>query len=120
MTYMYENGGRVGHIWHASPGFWSITCGGYEGASVEGTASRLTVRTALDDVLGSAHFQRPGRWRIIGEALGGSDVNGLAIRKPNTSRWNVWLHRGPGYTIVGYTIGPDGPAAAAAFLFVCH
>jgi hypothetical protein len=112
---MYQNGGRVGQISWESPGFWSITCGGYEGAHVEGTRRRLTVSTALDDVLGSAHVQRAGRWRIVGSSLGGAEVDGLAIRKANTFRWNVWLDGRK----VGYTIGPDGPAAAAALLFVC-
>lgn len=115
---MYQNGHRVGSISpDVAPGSWGITCGGYEGARVEGTRSHLTVYTALDDVLGSAHVQIPGRrWRIVGYSLGNANVNALAIRKANTSRWNVWLNG----RNVGYTIGPDGPAAAAAFLFVCN
>jgi hypothetical protein len=115
-TYMYENGRRVGYVWPASPAFWGIEeCGGYTGGSVQATRRRLTVYTALADVLGSANFQRAGRWRIVGESFGGGEVDGLAIHKLNSVRWDVWNHGRK----VGYTIGPNGPAAAAALLLLC-
>jgi hypothetical protein len=113
-TYMYSKGVRIGHISLNSTNFWGVECGGYEGAHVEAARRRLTVFTALDDVLGYAYPERAGRWRIVGESLDGRSIKGLAVAA-NSTRWNIWR----GTQKVGYTVGPNGPAAAAGFLFVC-
>ena len=113
-TYMYSNGVRIGSISLNSTNYWSVECGGYEGAHVEAARRRLTVSTALDDVLGYAHPQQAGRWRIVGESLGGRSLKGLAVEaKPSRGT------SGAGSQKVGYTVGPNGPAAAATLLFVC-
>ena len=62
-------------------------------------------------VAGSARRASPTDWRIFGDPAIGGPRMGKAHRV--NARWNVYRWG----TVIGYTRGPDGPAASLALMF---
>lgn len=121
-TVMYEDGKKTGSVnpgEFANPLWLSVDCSGgsdYNGGSVAINARRtwVYVNDMADRHWGLARRVRPGRWEIyfVGQ---GRTLVGFA-RQRTSRRWDVYDHRSHR---VGYTLGPDGPQAAAVALTMC-
>ena len=121
-TAMYEGGKRIGWLntgEFADPLALSVSCEGgtgYNGGSVVINPRRtwIYVNLVSDRHAGFARLVKPGRWAIYFVGKGRSYV-GFAKQR-TTLRWNVYDRRS---RRVGYTLGPDGPQAAAVLMTLC-
>lgn len=95
-------------------------CPNYSGGYVTGGRHSLAVHEMDNLTDGYAVLRPSGRWDIygVGPMVTERGHVGYAIRR-SRERWDV-LRFGPnGPYLVGYTIGPDGPAAATLLLTTC-
>jgi hypothetical protein len=123
-TQMYRDGENVGRLVPGQIGkyraeTWSVDC---EGSAfvTRGRSPRQRKRINVhhwDGVVdGYALFKSASRWVIYRLIYRRPIVAGFAVRRSAT-RWVVLRRTGDGWIYeFGYTIGPDGPPAAAALL----
>jgi hypothetical protein len=122
-TQMYRDGKEVGLLVPGQIGqyraeTWYVDCEGSpfvtRGRSPR-ERRRINVHHWDGAVDGYSLLQRPGRW-VIYRSIYRPTVAGVAVRRSAT-RWVVLRRTGDGWVYeFGYTIGPDGPPAAAALL----
>jgi hypothetical protein len=121
-TEMYRGTERVGLITPGQIGqyradTWEVSCEGSAFVTRGRSArerKRINVHHWDGSVDGYALLQTSGRWRIRWRYESGPKVAWFAVRRSAT-RWDVL----GGQRKIGYTIGPDGPPAAAALLIAC-
>jgi hypothetical protein len=122
-TAMYQGTTKVGVITPAQIGqyraeTWDASCEGSPFVTRGRSArerTRINVHHWDGAVDGYALLQTSGRWRIRWTFYGGRPkVAWFAVRR-STTRWDILR----GERKIGYTIGPDGPAAAAALVIGC-
>jgi len=122
-TAMYRGTVKIGEITPGQTGqyvaeTWGVSCDG-SAFVTRGRSARERTRINVhhwDGVVdGYALLQTSGRWRIRWRFYGDRPkVAWFAVRRSAT-RWDVLR----GERKIGYTIGPDGPAAAAALIIGC-
>jgi hypothetical protein len=123
-TQMYRDGENVGSLVPARIGqyraeTWEVDCEGSafvtRGRSPR-ERKRINVHHWDGAVDGYALFKNPSRWVIYQPTTARDVVAGFAVRRSAT-RWVLLRRTGEGWIHeFGYTIGPDGPPAAAALL----
>jgi hypothetical protein len=113
-TQMYRGHTYVGDIEAQSARHWTIDCEAVTGDEVFMGARRraLWVRHWNGSLDAYAVMQDSGRWAI--RYAGTRSEVAFALRRSST-RWDILQGR----RTLGHTIGPDGPAAAAALLSAC-
>jgi hypothetical protein len=118
LTEMYERGKQIGVVIPEGR-YLTVSCDLYENGNVETNAREtwIFVNSQSEHHWGFARLQRPGRWMIYRtEPTFRRQLVGFAKQRTN-NRWDVYDRRS---RRVGYTLGSEGPQAAAALLTMCR
>ena len=105
-TYLFVGKRNVGYIDGGN-----IQCDAYSGATAYRQGRRLTIYSALNDLMLVGHRVNANRWAVQAYPQGTRGV----IVKRTAFRWQLWR----GHRKLGYAVGPEAPEGAAALLSPC-
>ncbi len=116
-TAIYNRSGKFLCTVFRRTGWWAVEHS-YGELWIEANRGRLEAHFT-HNLDGWARPTAPGRWNVVAAVNDGGPYRfyGRIIRRPS-NRWSFSNTRGH---VLGYTVGPDGPAAGtAALIFLWH